>query len=701
MSKERIPRIGTRAHPLENAVDAGERAKNALVRSKTVVEKQTGRDESSPNEYAEHEIQYAAEDSTLAARRLAVNQGRKLVHRGRETLHEPEQEEPQQPFGETPCDTPAPQTRVDPMQPAYRHDEQPIPRTMEPVVPDESEKPIRQTAQRGKMSSGEPSSSNPAQKQMLIRERTKPDGAATSAPIQHNAMREQPDTLLSDTPASEKGKELAQKTIRSNVEAAKRAELPMVQKRSIEPRQSLQAGANEIKKAERPTRGMFASPTIKSKTDMKRPQAYLRSAAKMQNDVQAVQQTARAAASAAQKAAIVSHGAEKATERASKSVVKAFVRAVNAAAKAALDATRELIVSIAAGEWVVLVAIIVVCLIGAFIASPFGILFSNEPTPGGMPLNVAVGQLNMELSDTLEALQDGDYDSIDIQGESPDWREVVAVFASKTAGAHDGVDVAALTPDRVDRLKAVFWDMCVINSEVETIDHPGEGEDEGWTEYILHITITAKTAEEMRTEYAFTSYQNEALTELLAELEPMKLLLTDLSVSQEQARALVANLPDDLAPERRAVVETACQLVGKVSYYWGGKSLVLGWDSRWGQIQKVTAEGNSTTGTYRPYGLDCSGFVDWVFYNASGGAYVLGHGGGAAMQHSYCTPISWENALPGDLVFYPDDEHVGIVGGWDEAGELLIVHCASSYNCAVITAVSGFTNAGRPDYYSD
>ena len=112
----------------------------------------------------------------------------------------------------------------------------------------------------------------------------------------------------------------------------------------------------------------------------------------------------------------------------------------------------------------------------------------------------------------------------------------MAVFASKTTGAHDGVDVAALTPDRVDRLKAVFWDMCVITSEVETIDHPGEGEDEGWTEYILHITITAKTAEEMRTEYAFTSYQNEALTELLAELEPMGLLLTDLSVSQERAR---------------------------------------------------------------------------------------------------------------------------------------------------------------------
>ena len=36
----------------------------------------------------------------------------------------------------------------------------------------------------------------------------------------------------------------------------------------------------------------------------------------------------------------------------------------------------------------------------------------------------------------------------------------------------DSVDVAALTPDRVARLKAVFWDMCSLSSSVETIDHP-------------------------------------------------------------------------------------------------------------------------------------------------------------------------------------------------------------------------------------
>lgn len=54
---------------------------------------------------------------------------------------------------------------------------------------------------------------------------------------------------------------------------------------------------------------------------------------------------------------------------------------------------------------------------------------------------------------------------------------------------------------------------------------------------------------------------------------------------------------------------------------------MIGWDSRWGTMQKVWAAGSPSTGTYRPYGMDCSGFVDWVFYNMSGGSYIIGHGG--------------------------------------------------------------------------
>ncbi len=115
-------------------------------------------------------------------------------------------------------------------------------------------------------------------------------------------------------------------------------------------------------------------------------------------------------------------------------------------------------------------------------------------------------------------------------------------------------------------------------------------------------------------------------------------------------------------------------------------------------LQCVTAQGSPTTGTYRPYGMDCSGYIDWVFHNALD--YVIGHGGGATMQHNYCTDISWDEVQIGDLAFYPGDEHIGIVVGWDENGDVLIVHCSSGYNNVVITGKEGFVSVGRPDIFS-
>lgn len=354
------------------------------------------------------------------------------------------------------------------------------------------------------------------------------------------------------------------------------------------------------------------------------------------------------------------------------------------------------------GGTVVLVALVVIIIIAAVASSPFGLYFAAERNAlNTVSVAEAVAQVNIAYNAKLEELQAGDYDSIDIQGQTPDWPEVLAVFAAKTAGTDDGVDVATLDADRVARLTAVFWDMTEITSWVETIDHPGSGDDEGWTEYILHITITPKTANEMRTVYAFTKYQNEALDELLADRATLASLASSLTITNADAEEVLQNLPADLSPERRAVIQNALMLYGKVSYFWGGKSLVLGWDSRWGQLRQVTAAGNSTTGTYRPYGLDCSGFVDWVFYNATGGSYIIGHGGGATMQHSYCTDISWPDAQPGDLVFYPDNSHVGIVCGRDEDGSLLVIHCASGANNVVITGTSGFVSVARPNCFSD
>ena len=131
------------------------------------------------------------------------------------------------------------------------------------------------------------------------------------------------------------------------------------------------------------------------------------------------------------------------------------------------------------------------------------------------------------------------------------------------------------------------------------------------------------------------------------------------------------------------------------SYFWGGKSSAIGWDSRWGTPKKVTAAGSNTTGMTIPYGLDCSGFVDWVFNNTFD--VMVGHGGGAGSQYSYCRKVSWAEAQPGDLVFYPDLGHVGIVAGYDGEGNVLIVHC--SLNGVVVTGRVGFALVGRPEVF--
>lgn len=395
-------------------------------------------------------------------------------------------------------------------------------------------------------------------------------------------------------------------------------------------------------------------------------------------------------------------------QKSNKRAARAAVAAAKKLAEAAAKAVKELIsalVSLGGGTALFIVFSIVI-VAGAFLVSPLGILFADEQeSDDTVPLATAIAEIQGEYHAELERLQNGDFASVQIVGQAPDWREVVAVFASKTAGAEDGVDVFTLDEDRVELLRQVFWDMCEITTATQTVDvpdsDPDDDVDDSHTGIALTITITAKTAEQMRLIYAFTKYQNDALDILLENLGSLNIPMGSLTISQEDAIELLENLPDDLDPARKAVVETAVQLVGRVSYFWGGKSLTLGWDDRWGVPTEVTAAGSGSTGTVRPFGLDCSGFVDWTFYNATNGSYYPGRGGGAATQHSYCTNISWNDAQPGDLVFYPDDSHVGIVGGKDADGNLLIVHCSGGANGVVITGSAGFTTVARPDCFTE
>ncbi len=128
---------------------------------------------------------------------------------------------------------------------------------------------------------------------------------------------------------------------------------------------------------------------------------------------------------------------------------------------------------------------------------------------------------------------------------------------------------------------------------------------------------------------------------------------------------------------RKQVLTTALSLVGKVPYFWGGKS-GPGWNDEWNTPKLVTAAGSTTSGTIRPYGLDCSGFTDWTYKTAMGISLY----GGTQTQWDNSFAISADQLLPGDLGFLAESDgqgwnHVLIFAGYGEDGRRMWVHSSS------------------------
>ena len=411
-------------------------------------------------------------------------------------------------------------------------------------------------------------------------------------------------------------------------------------------------------------------------------------AAKTQKEItkKAAKQAAKQAKDVAQKSA----QAAKVTAKATVKIAVKVAQMVAAAAKAVVSALAAL------GGWaVLLVALIIVIVVAAIAASPFGIFISDEAADNdSIPISAIVAECNMELSNKLDDIENAAAaDRSEIIGEQANWDLVLAVFATKVAGVEDDTveDVVVITEDKKQKLKNVFWDMHEITSCTETV---ASGDT---NEKVVYITITAKTKEDMISQYNFTRKQQEALNTLLEQDEVLISATQSLAVSDRAAQDILKNLPDTLSAERKKVIKAACSLVGKVNYFWGGKSSAIGWDSEWGKLKTVSSEGSKTTGTKRPFGLDCSGFVTWSFINSGFNASNIGHG--TKEQIAKCSRISWSQAQAGDLAFYGDLSHVGIIAGKDAAGNILVIHCSSGGNNVVITTNSGFGFAARPRCY--
>ena len=146
-------------------------------------------------------------------------------------------------------------------------------------------------------------------------------------------------------------------------------------------------------------------------------------------------------------------------------------------------------------------------------------------------------------------------------------------------------------------------------------------------------------------------------------------------ISDAELNLFLASL--DCSGKRKELMRCALSLVGRVPYFWGGKS-ASGWNSEWNTPKLVTSAGSSSTGTIRPYGLDCSGFTEWVYQTALGVTLYDGTWNQWDATHA----ITEEELLPGDLGFMAVPgtvpvNHVLLYAGEDADGNKLWVHCAS------------------------
>jgi len=122
------------------------------------------------------------------------------------------------------------------------------------------------------------------------------------------------------------------------------------------------------------------------------------------------------------------------------------------------------------------------------------------------------------------------------------------------------------------------------------------------------------------------------------------------------------------------IVTMARSLIGNICYYFGGghDRLVVGVDPRWGTQVGRDVKGRSI------YGLDCSGFVAWVFHQ-----YGILNTTATARDIIYSIPAAKRFTDPnllqiGDIGYSNSPEHIGIYSGRNSEGKPLWIHSTSN-----------------------
>ena len=277
------------------------------------------------------------------------------------------------------------------------------------------------------------------------------------------------------------------------------------------------------------------------------------------------------------------------------------------------------------------------------------------------------------------------------------WPDVLATFLAQNVANEDRpLDKYELLDISLDQLDNVFWDM----NPIEVFRMDGTA----------NVLLSAKSYEDMADAYGMSAKRRTFLYELMQpEFQRTFASMTGntafFETSEEGLEDLLSTLPENTNVERKQVVETALSLVGKISYVFGGKYNRLGWNNAWGNAN--AAEEGDKIRISRDDGLDCSGFVSWVFINALGDPAALRViGNGSSNQWAHSEAIGWDEGKPGDLAFYcaPGQRqynHVGVIVAVDDDGSYLVAHCSSVQDGVVVTDSwsTGFRYLRRPAFF--
>ena len=562
MSKIKTREKGKDIKVLDKSAVVGQRMKNAFIRSKRNAAALMDDRQATPSEYAEDKVEFAADDLAhdtanvaVSGTKTAARQGRKLFQRQREKRAAEKRRENTAPTEQAPAPEPSQGTAPEGQTP-QRHSGT----ARSGQLPRQRTDPPRD-GQRPRQGTGS------AQDRRLPRQRTGTAPERQHLPRYERTAERPPARADIERPVDtansivERGRAFAKK------QAAKWAERKrQVKNRPVQPDRPPQVKPQDaakaphqvetavnnletpIKTAKRPAQAMGqtakatgrgAKGTVKSaqrtvKTAQRTAKGTVKTAQHTSKTaIKTADHTAKAAQKTAQataKAAKMTAHAARATAKTAATTAKAAAKGVSATVKAMIASVKALVAAIAAGGWVAILAVVIICLIGLIVGSCFGIFFSGEDSGTGQTMPAVVREINQEYEGKLDEIKNGTaHDTLEMSGSRAVWPEVLAIYAVKTTtDPNNPQEVATMDDSKKELLKEIFWAMNEISHRsetatttqtVETDDGAGNiiEEEVEVTTTTLYITVTHKTADEMADAYNFTADQRAQLAELLAE----------------------------------------------------------------------------------------------------------------------------------------------------------------------------------------